>query len=197
RWITGKTARRHSHKLRAQVDAVLVGIGTVLADDPVLSVRHVKSNGLQPLRIIIDSKLKIPLTSRVLDVSSGQQTMVVTTRQAPAGKLRELENLWIRTMIADIGDDEKINLQSLMNLLGNSGITSILIEGGSEINASALRGKIVDKVVIFYSARIIGGRDSIGIAGGYSPKSLDDSVFLKDVSVRRLGEDIMVEGYVR
>ena len=94
-------------------------------------------------------------------------------------------------------EDGKVSLRSLMNLLGKSGITSILIEGGSEINASALRDEIVDKVVLFYSARIIGGRDSIGIVGGHSPKSLDESVFLKDIKIKRLGEDIMLEGYVR
>ncbi len=205
RWITGKVARRYAHKLRSTVDAVMAGIGTVLVDDPMLSVRHIKSKGRQPIRIIIDSKLRIPLTSKVLDVSTGQQTMVVTTRQAPADKLKELENLGIRTIMTEEnyresvlpGEDEKVSLRSLMNILGKSGITSILIEGGSEINASALREGIVDKVVLIYSTRIIGGRDSIGIVGGHSPKSLDESVFLKDVSIRRLGEDIMVEGYIR
>src|SRR3989337_747419 len=197
RWITGKVARRYAHRLRSTVDAVVAGIGTVLADDPMLSVRHIKSKGRQPLRIIIDSKLRIPLSSRVLDVSTGQQTMVVTTRQAPVDKLKELENLGIRTVIEDTGDDGKVSLQSLINLLGKSGITSVLIEGGSEINASALREGIVDKVVLIYSTRIIGGRDSVGIVGGQSPKSLDESVFLKDVSIKRLGEDIMVEGDVR
>ncbi len=197
RWITGKVSRRYAHKLRSTVDAVMAGIGTVIADDPMLSVRHVKSKGGQPLRIIVDSKLRIPLTSKVLDVSTGQKTMVVTTRQSPAGKLKEIENLGIRTVIADTGEDGEVSLQSLMNLVGKSGVTSILIEGGSEINASALREGIVDKVVLIYSARIIGGRDSVSIVGGHSPKSLDESVFLKDVSVRRIGEDIMVEGYVR
>ena len=223
RWITGKVARRYAHKLRSTVDAVVAGIGTVLADDPMLSVRHIKSKGRQPLRIIIDSKLRIPLSSRVLDVNSGQQTMVVTTRQAPAGKLKELENLGIRTVIADrvepgmsqelknaedytlpfkgrervgMGFSGEVSLQLLMNILGKSGITSVLIEGGSEINASALREGIVDKVVLIYSARIIGGRDSVGIVGGHSPKSLDESVFLKDIRVKRLDQDIMVEGYI-
>ncbi len=229
RWITGKKARRYAHKLRSEADAVLIGIGTVISDDPMLSVRHVRNKGRQPLRIIVDSKLRIPLKSKVLDVSAGQQTMIVTTGQAPADKLKELENLGIRTMKiplnppfskGEISEDEetfppflkggqggfetvssgengKVSLHSLMHILGKSGITSVLIEGGSEINASALREGIVDKVVLIYSARIIGGCDSIGIVGGHSPKSLDESVFLKDVSIRRLGEDIIVEGYVR
>src|SRR3972149_2396280 len=244
RWITGKTARRYAHKLRSEADAVLVGIGTVISDDPMLSVRHVRNKGRQPLRIIVDSKLRIPLKSRELDVSTGQKTMIVTTGQAPADKLKELESIGIRTMKIPLnppfskgeiskdeetiptlekgeiseygetfpplekggqggfesvssGENGKVSLHSLMPILGKSGITSILIEGGSEINATALREGIVDKVVLIYSARIIGGRDSVGIVGGHSPKSLDESVFLKDVSIKRLGEDIMVEGYVR
>jgi len=196
RWITGKVSRRYAHKLRSMVDAVMAGIGTVIVDDPMLSVRHVKSKGGQPLRIIVDSKLRIPLTSKVLDVSTGQKTMVVTTRQSPAVKIKELENLGIRTVIADTREDGEVSLQSLMNLLGKSGVTSILIEGGSGINASALREGIVDKIVIIYSPRIVGGRDSVGMVGGYSPKSLEDSVFLRDISVKRLDKDIMVEGYV-
>ncbi|MCC7202492.1 MAG: bifunctional diaminohydroxyphosphoribosylaminopyrimidine deaminase/5-amino-6-(5-phosphoribosylamino)uracil reductase RibD [Nitrospirae bacterium] len=223
KWITGKVARRYAHKLRSMVDAVMVGIGTVIADDPTLNVRHVKNKGRQPLRIIVDSKLRIPLKSRVLDVSTGQQTMVVTTGQVPAGKLKELEELGIRTMKIPLSPpfskgeisspslkkggeggfepgfssgDEKVDLQSLMHLLGSTGITSVLIEGGSEINASALREGIVDKVVLFYSARIIGGRDSVGIVGGRSPKSLDESVFLKDIGIKKIDKDIMLEGYV-
>src|SRR3989337_3269280 len=135
RWITGKVARRYAHKLRSTLDAVVAGNCTVLADDPMLSGRHIKNKRRHTLTIIIDSKLRIPLSSRVLDVSTGQQTMVVTTRQAPVDKLKELENLGIRTVIEDTGDDGKVSLQSLINLLGKSGITSVLIEGGSEINA--------------------------------------------------------------
>ncbi|HZX48191.1 MAG TPA: bifunctional diaminohydroxyphosphoribosylaminopyrimidine deaminase/5-amino-6-(5-phosphoribosylamino)uracil reductase RibD, partial [Nitrospirota bacterium] len=234
RWITGEAARRYSHKLRSMVDAIMVGIGTVLADDPVLSVRHIKNKERQPLRIIVDSKLRIPFKSKVLDVSTGQKTMVVTTRQAPSDKLKELEGLGIGIVKIPLnppfpkgemskremseegetspplekggqggfetrlsGEDGKPSLRLLMNHLGKTGITSILIEGGAEINASALRDEIVDKVVLFYSARIIGGRDSIGMVGGHSPKSLDESIFLKDVKIKRLAEDIMLEGYVR
>lgn len=197
RWITGQTARRYAHRLRSVVDAVLVGVGTVISDDPVLSVRHVRSKGRQPLRVIVDSRLRIPLKSKVLDTRTGQQTMVVTTGQSDEGKLRELEGMGIKTVIADAGDDGRVDLRSLIIFLGKSDVTGLLIEGGSEMNASALRSGVVDKVVFIYSARIIGGRDSVGIVGGHSPKSLDESIFLKDVSIRRTGEDIIVEGYIR
>lgn len=196
RWITGRLARRHAHKLRALVDAVLVGIGTVITDDPGLNVRHINSKGKQPLRVIIDSKLRIPLTSRVLDTSTGQGTMIATTRSAPADKIEGLEKMGLKVTVVDNREDGEVSLRSLMSLLGKSNITSVLIEGGSEISSSALREGIVDKVVVFYSPRIIGGRDSISMVGGPAPKALDESIFLKDISIKRLGEDIMVQGYV-
>ncbi|MBI5756691.1 MAG: bifunctional diaminohydroxyphosphoribosylaminopyrimidine deaminase/5-amino-6-(5-phosphoribosylamino)uracil reductase RibD [Nitrospirae bacterium] len=197
RWITGKAARVYAHRLRSMVDAVLVGIGTVMTDDPLLNVRHVSSKGKQPVRIIVDSRLRIPLTSKALDTSSGQMTMVATTRSASPGKLKGLEGSGIKTVVVDSRGDGEVSILSLMNILGKSGITSILIEGGSEINASALHEGVVDKVVLIYSPRIIGGSDSIGVVGGHSPKSLDESIFLKDIRIKRLEEDIMVEGYVK
>ncbi|MBI5192992.1 MAG: bifunctional diaminohydroxyphosphoribosylaminopyrimidine deaminase/5-amino-6-(5-phosphoribosylamino)uracil reductase RibD [Nitrospirae bacterium] len=242
RWITGKVARRYSHRLRAMVDAVMVGIGTILTDDPSLNVRHIDSKGKQPLRIILDSKLRIPVTAKVLQVnyhetgvskrktkippllrgesSSGSQwptaippfvqggawggdsrmnseqaTMVVTTKAAPLDKIEALEKNGIKVMIVEEREDGEVGLKSLIPILGKSGITSILIEGGSSVNASALREGIVDKVVMMYSPRIIGGSDSVNVVGGSSPKSLDDSIFFKNIKIRRLGEDIMVIGY--
>lgn len=197
KWITGEIARRYSHRLRAMVDAVLVGIGTVLADDPLLSVRDRGTRGKQPLRIIVDSRLRIPLTARVLDQREGQETMIVTTGLASAEAVEALEKIGGKTMIAASREDGEVSLRSMMGQLGRLGISSVLIEGGSKINASALREGVVDKVVILYSPRIIGGSDSIGMVGGEAPGSLDESVFLKGISIRRLGEDILVEGYVR
>lgn len=197
RWITGKVARRYAHKLRLLVDAVLAGIGTVLTDDPSLNVRNIKSKGKQPLRIILDSKLRIPLASRVLDMAAGQGTMVVTTKAAAPDRITTLENKGIRVLLAECREDGEVCLKSLMPLLGKAGITSILIEGGSRVNASALHEGIVDKVVMMFSPRIIGGKDSISMVGGTSPASLSESVFFSNISIRRLGEDIMIEGYVK
>lgn len=197
RWITGEAARKYAHRLRGMVDAVLVGIGTVIADDPLLNVRNISPKGKQPLRLIVDSRLRIPAHSRVLDVKSGQPTMIITTRAATEEKVGDLEKRGIKIMIADSRDDGEVSMSSTMKMLGRAGITSLLIEGGSDINSSALREGIVDKVVIIYSPRIIGGGDSVGMVGGPAPGSLEESVFLKDVRIKRLGEDILVEGYVR
>ena len=196
RWITGKIARRYAHRLRLMVDAVLVGVGTVIADDPLLNVRHIKSKGKQPLRIVLDSRLRIPLTSKILDTRSGQDTLIVTTRSASVEKIEELNKSGVKTVIAENRDDGEISLKSLINQLGKSGIMSLMIEGGSTISSSALIENIVDKIIIIYSLRIIGGKDSISMVSGPAPKSLNDSVFLKDVRIKRLGEDIMVEGYI-
>jgi len=197
KWITGEIARRYSHRLRAMVDAVLVGVGTLLADDPLLSVRDTGIKGRQPLRIIVDSRLRIPLTARALDQRGGQETMVVTTKAASGEAVEALEKIGVKTIIAGSQEDGEVSLRSLMGELGKLEISSVLIEGGSKINASALREGVVDKVVILYSPRIIGGSDSIGMVGGPAPGSLDESVFLKGISIRRLGEDILVEGYVK
>jgi len=197
KWITGEIARRYSHRLRAMVDAVLVGVGTLLADDPLLSVRDTGIKGRQPLRIIVDSRLRIPLTARALDQRGGQETMVVTTKAASGEAVEALEKIGVKTIIAGSQEDGEVSLRSLMGELGKLEISSVLIEGGSKINASALREGVVDKVVILYSPRIIGGSDSIGMVGGTAPGSLDESIFLNDMHIRRLGEDILVEGYVK
>ncbi|MBI5096749.1 MAG: bifunctional diaminohydroxyphosphoribosylaminopyrimidine deaminase/5-amino-6-(5-phosphoribosylamino)uracil reductase RibD [Nitrospirae bacterium] len=197
KWITGETARRYSHRLRAMVDAVLVGVGTILADDPLLSVRDIGIKGKQPLRIIVDSKLRIPLTAKVLDQRGGQETMIVTTKATSSEAVETLEKIGVKTLIAGSREDGEVSLRSLMGQLGKLGISSVLIEGGSKINASAFREGIVDKVVLFYSPRIIGGSDSIGMVGGKAPASLDESVFLRDIIIRRLGDDVLVEGYVK
>ena len=151
RWITGKIARRYAHRLRLMVDAVLVGVGTVIADDPLLNVRHIKSKGKQPLRIVLDSRLRIPLTSKILDTRSGQDTLIVTTRSASVEKIEELNKSGVKTVIAENRDDGEISLKSLINQLGKSGIMSLMIEGGSTISSSALIENIVDKIIIIYS----------------------------------------------
>jgi len=195
KWITGEEARAYAHRLRSLVDAVLVGLGTVRRDDPQLSVRLIEYHGRQPLRVVVDSSLRIPLESRILDVTEGQKTLIATTRFAPPDRIEDMKKMGIDILLVDQVNN-RVSLGALMKALGEMGIMSALIEGGSEVNASALEERVVDKVIILYSPRIIGGRDSIPMVGGSEPESLEDSVFVRNLRFERIGEDLLLEGYV-
>ncbi len=198
RWITGEESRKAVHRLRSEVDAVMVGIGTVLKDDPMLTVRLTK--GRNPCRVILDPQLKTPLKAMALNPesgsSSGAKTYIVTTPDSPDDRVSALKKKGAEIIYAD-SKDGYIDLTSLIKELGKLAITSIMIEGGSELNASALRSGIVDKVMIFISPKIIGGHDSKGSIGGKSPDRLSAAIVLRDIKSKRSGEDILIEGYLR
>ncbi|MFZ5863321.1 MAG: bifunctional diaminohydroxyphosphoribosylaminopyrimidine deaminase/5-amino-6-(5-phosphoribosylamino)uracil reductase RibD [Nitrospirota bacterium] len=194
RWITGPRARTHVHRLRSRVDAVLVGLGTIKADDPELTARggrHRRS----PHRIILDERLTVPPTARALKPREGVTTFVVATPGAAASRRRRLEAAGARVLIVK-SHDGLVDLRDLMRRLGSMDMTSVLIEGGSEVNASALRAGIVNKVVIMLAPKVLGGRDAIGSVGGRSPRRLSDATALRDIAVRRVGDDVIVEGYL-
>jgi len=192
KWITCEKSRRMVHRLRSEVDAVMVGIGTIIKDDPLLNVRLVK--GRDPHRIILDSQLRIPLSAKVLNTGPAK-TYIATSLDAPQDKIMALREKGIEVIL--LGSKEGyIDLQSLMKELGSLGIMNLMIEGGSETNASSLKAGIVDKVLIFISPRIIGGHDSKGAIGGRSPERLCDAIAIRDLKLKRLGEDILIEGYL-
>ncbi|MBI5025665.1 MAG: bifunctional diaminohydroxyphosphoribosylaminopyrimidine deaminase/5-amino-6-(5-phosphoribosylamino)uracil reductase RibD [Nitrospirae bacterium] len=192
RWITGEKSRNYVQKLRNSVDAVLVGIGTVLKDNPSLTSRI--PGGRNPYRIIIDSFLRIPLDAKVLIHNSDAKTIIATTRDAEEEKINSLKarggNILV---IKDING--KVDLRALMKELGKLDITSVMIEGGSSINASALQSGIVDKVMFFTAPKIIGGRDAIASIGGEFTGTLKNSIKIRNLKVKKIGEDILLEGY--
>lgn len=198
-WITGETARKHVHKLRNEVDAVLVGIGTVKKDDPSLDCRI--RGGKNPYRIIVDGRLQIPLNAKVLKYNDGK-TIIAAFKQIPDAqcpphidnKINRLMNMGIKVLTVKNADG-KVDFKDLMKQLGRLNITSVMIEGGSSINASALSSGIVDKVMLFTAPKIIGGIDSIPSVGGQSPAQLKDAFGLKNITLRKIGEDILMEGY--
>lgn len=198
KWITGEQSRKMVHRLRSEVDAVMVGVGTVLKDDPMLNVRLVK--GENPHRVILDPHLKIPLNAKFLNIepkgSSNAKTYIVTTTDSPEDKAIALKKMGIEIIYAD-SKDGYIDPALLIKELGKLGITSIVIEGGSETNAKALSSGIVDKVLIFLSPKIIGGHNSKGAVGGKSPHRLSDALMLRDIKVKRSGKDILIEGYLQ
>jgi diaminohydroxyphosphoribosylaminopyrimidine deaminase/5-amino-6-(5-phosphoribosylamino)uracil reductase len=195
RWITGTRAREYTHRLRQRVDAVLVGSGTILADDPELTVRVRGRRTRHPHRVIADERLAIPLTARALKPREGSVAIVATTSRAPASRRRRMEQRHVRVLTTD-SRDGLVDLPDLMQRLGAMEITSVLIEGGAEINASALKSGVVNKVIVMMAPKLLGGRDAISAIGGRSPKRLDNAVKLRETVVRRMGEDVIVEGYL-
>ena len=190
RWISSPQARRIVQGLRAGSDGILVGVGTILADDPSLTVRLRPARA--PLRIVLDPKLRIPLQSKVL-TDRQAPTLVVTTQSSPK-PLRELvERLGAEVLV--IPDKQgRVEWRVLLEELGRRGMNALLIEGGAEVNASALRSDVVDRVVFFLAPILLGGQDAIGAIGGRSPARLTDALSIQDPMVSRIGSDIMVEG---
>jgi diaminohydroxyphosphoribosylaminopyrimidine deaminase/5-amino-6-(5-phosphoribosylamino)uracil reductase len=184
RWITGEEARLHGHRLRHIHDAILVGVGTVIADDPELTARLGTEDGRQPLRVVLDSQLRTRMSAKVV----GPKTLIVTTRSGRVGSAEVL--------VLPPGPDGRVPLARLLDELGKRGILSLLVEGGSEVHGSFFAAGLVDKVHAYLAPRLIGGRDAPGAVGGAGVERLAQAVHLRDLDTTRLGADILVTGYV-
>lgn len=195
KWITNEKSREYVHRLRSEVDAVMVGIGTVKKDDPHLTSRLKNRKGKDPIRIIVDSTLRISPKAKVLNLKSPAPTIIATTTKASPQKIKAIAHKGVRVIV--IPSKDKVNLNALMEALGREEITSILIEGGSEINTSALEAGIVDKVIFFYAPRIIGGKKAPLIVGGKGVSKVKKSLALHQIKIRRFGDDVMIEGYLK
>ena len=200
KWITGEEARRHVHQTRGQVDAIMVGIGTVLKDDPQLSARSVGESlrtriMSQPLRVIVDSRLRIPLTAKVCRWTIEQPTMVITTAQASKKKIRRLQDRGVEVLTV-LTQKKQVSLMACLNQLGKMGVTSVLLEGGSELTASALGQQLVNKVMLYAAPRLLGGQDAKGLIGGRSPHRLADATEVKNVRFLPLGHDMLMTAHV-
>jgi diaminohydroxyphosphoribosylaminopyrimidine deaminase/5-amino-6-(5-phosphoribosylamino)uracil reductase len=196
RWISGEDARRLVHRLRFESDAVLVGSGTVIADDPQLTVRnYAGARKKNPVRIIVDSRLRMPLCSQLLKTAGEIKTIIATTRQASKNKIAQIKQRGAEVLIVSYRN-KRVDLKCLMKHLASRGIASVLIEGGSELSAAALEDGIVDKVLFFYAPKIIGGAHSRSMVGGTGISKISDAISLNDIHYKRLGRDILVEGYI-
>jgi len=191
-WITGETSRRFVHRLRDQVDGVVVGIGTVLKDDPMLTARI--RGGRDPYRIVFDSRLRIPENAKVVDLSPSK-TIVATTEMASQDKIARLRKKGVRILISD-SKSGKVDLKVSLLKLGEMGMMNLLVEGGSEISGSFLDQGLIDKIFFFLSPRLIGDPLAPGMFSGGGFASLKGAISIKDLKVRRIGEDILLEGYL-
>ena len=193
KWITGENSRRYVHELRSSVDAVLTGIGTVLKDNPLLTSRI--RGGKNPYRIIVDTNLRIPLNAKVIKHKDHKTIIAAISKskiQNPK-KINKLKNLGVQVLIVK-AKNGKVDLKALMKELGKLNIMSLMIEGGSSINASALSDKVVDKVMFFIAPKIIGGADSITSVGGKSPALLKNALRINNLQIKKMGEDLLLEG---
>jgi diaminohydroxyphosphoribosylaminopyrimidine deaminase/5-amino-6-(5-phosphoribosylamino)uracil reductase len=188
RWISGADSRRFVHRLRAQHDAVLVGAETVMRDDPALTCRV--RGGRNPLRVVLDGRLRLPLTARVLTSTAEAATLVVTGRGAPATKIRQIEDLGVPVLrLPDRAG--RITLSQLLRALGRRGILSVLIEGGATVAAAAIAARVVDRVLIFYAPTFIGG-DGRPMLGPLGVRRLAAAPQLKRPRVQRFATDVLV-----
>lgn len=193
KWITGDKAREQVHKLRNEVTGIMVGVNTVIMDDPELTCRI--EDGKNPIRIIVDSSLRIPKQSKIVNTSNKIRTIVATTDKAKEEDKTELINKGVE-IIEVKSKDGKVDLKELAIKLGSLGIDSILLEGGGDLNYSALEAGIVDKVQMYIAPKIVGGSLAKGPVSGNGIELLSDAFMLKSLSSRRIGEDILIEGYL-
>lgn len=195
-WITSEVAREHVQELRHQHDAILVGVGTVIADDPLLTDRSGRSRRRPLLRVILDSRLRLPLESRV--VKTAQDDLLVLCSFAEEKKKKQLLRRGVRVeQIPRPSPEGHPDLEAVIRHLGEMEITSLMIEGGAMVNWAALASGIVDKVFLYYAPKILAGTSSVSFAAGAGFPRLSDAAQVKSIRLHRFGEDFAVEGYLR
>lgn len=195
KWISGDDSRRYVHFIRERVAAIMVGINTVLKDNPLLTARDGSRECKDPIRIIVDSNGKILEDSRVINAGPGPGVILATTSKIAATKERMLRDKGVSIIKAD-GADGRVDLVKLMAELYKLEIDSVLLEGGGTLNASALEVGIVDKVMFFIAPKIIGGLTASTSVEGAGRELIKDSILLKDIRVEKIAEDILIEGYI-
>ena len=200
-WITGEAARAHVHQQRHQSDAILVGVRTILADDPLLTDRSGNPRRRPLLRVILDSHLRLPLQSRLLQsVANGDKfndDVLVFCSGGEENKKTELEARGVRVEQLPPATDGRPDIHAILRRLGELEITSVMIEGGSTVNATALASGIVDKVFLYYAPKIMADAGSVRFASGADLGQLNAVPPVKHLRLHRFGEDFAVEGYLR
>ena len=192
KWISGEASRRLVHKIRNQVDGVLVGVGTILRDDPLLTAR--RKEGREPYRIVLDSRLKIPAEAKVFE-HSASEVILATTELAPHEKVERLEKRGVQVLITD-SKEGRVDLRSCLTKLAEIGVMNLLVEGGSQVNGSFLDEGLIDKFLLFLSPRLMGDPKALGIFDGRGVSNLTEAIALKEINTKRIGEDLFVEGYL-
>jgi diaminohydroxyphosphoribosylaminopyrimidine deaminase/5-amino-6-(5-phosphoribosylamino)uracil reductase len=192
RWITGEAARRDVHRLRAAADAIVVGAGTALADDPSLTVRDPSYRGRPPLRVLVDARGRVPATGDLFDDAA--PTLVATTASAAADR----RDAWVRAgaEVVELEGEGRVALDALMAHLGKRDVQSALLEGGPTLAWGAVEDGLVDKVVVYLAPKLIGGEDAPTVLGGRGFAPIAAALGLRIRSFDLVGDDLKVEADV-
>ncbi len=191
-WITSDQSRALVHRLRDRVGGIMVGIGTVLADDPSLTTRLPRGGGHDPIRIVVDSSLRTPPDAQVFNPSSSAGVVVATTMEASTDRARSLERAGAR--IVRTSGRDKVDLKDLLGQLYRSGVYTILLEGGAGLAWGALEEGLVDRCLFYYAPLIIGGVSARPCIAGAGIDRLEEAPELTDLEISRVGPDILVSG---
>lgn len=195
KWITNEQSREYVHRLRDKVDAIMVGAGTALADNPRLTTR-LPEGGRDPLRIVVDSTLRLDEQADLFHLHSQASTLVATTGAAPVDKAQRLRQLGAEVLVLPAAEG-RVDLGALMKELGARGVQSLLLEGGARLNQAALEAGLVDRVMVFVAPKLLGGGDGLGIFDGPGPALMAEAIRIEEMTVRRFGDDVLLEGEVQ
>lgn len=193
KWITNETSRAYGYKLRDIYDGIMVGINTVIEDNPMLTSRV--DGGKNPIRIVVDSSLKIDINANVVQDKSAK-TIVATTDKADKDKILKLQAQDVDVIVVDKDENDKVDIEKLLNILGQQNICSILVEGGATLSGSFVAKKLVDKVYFFIAPKIVGGKEAKTPVAGTGILNLQEALALKDIQIGKLEEDILIIGRV-
>ena len=193
KWITNETSRAYGYKLRDIYDGIMVGINTVIEDNPMLTSRV--DGGKNPIRIVVDSSLKIDINANVVQDKSAK-TIVATTDKANKDKILKLQAQDVDVIVVDKDENDKVDIEKLLDILGQQNICSILVEGGATLSGSFVAKKLVDKVYFFIAPKIIGGKEAKTPVAGTGILNLQEALALKDIQIEKLEEDVLIIGRV-
>lgn len=193
KWITNETSRAYGYKLRDIYDGIMVGINTVIEDNPMLTARV--DGGKNPIRIVVDSSLKIDINANVVQDKSAK-IIIATTDKADKDKILKLQAQDVDVIVVDKDKNDKVDIEKLLDILGQQNICSILVEGGATLSGSFVAKKLVDKVYFFIAPKIVGGKEAKTPVAGTGILNLQEALALKDIQIEKLEEDILIIGRV-
>lgn len=193
RWISSPASLKYAHRLRSSHDAILVGIGTVMQDDPELTVRLVR--GRNPLRVVVDPRLRIPMDARVLKDQDKAGTIIIATSSDDEEKLNHIREMGVEIICADADAQGRVDIEKLLSMLGERGISSLLVEGGASVITTFIKKRLVDRLLIVVAPKFVGkGIEAIGDLG---IKSMEDARLVSCVKVHKKGDDLIIDGKLK